>query len=290
MLQNGATFADGKVGQAFSFDGVDAFVEVPDNALWTFGDDPFTIDLWVNFREVPNRAPFVDHNEGPFNTNKWVFWFDNIGHGIAGPALRFHINSPSLGPLDPVIAPWSPNTGQWYHVAVTRNGSTYTLYIDGVQVATNIDTHTIPDANVPLSIGQSEHQYFFNGLIDEVEIYRRALTASEIQAIFNAGSAGKCKEPDNDGDGVPNDEDACPKSDRSTTVVIDGCDSEVTNTVFPSGCTLADLLDDCADKARKHHKFVHCVARLTSTMKRIGIITGQQKDTIQSCAAQADLP
>jgi lectin family protein len=73
-------------------------------------------------------------------------------------------------------------------------------------------------------------------------------------------------------------------------VVIDGCDSEVTNTVFPSGCTLADLLADCADDARKHRKFFHCVARLTRTMKRISIITGQQKDAIRSCAVQADLP
>jgi hypothetical protein len=95
---------------------------------------------------------------------------------------------------------------------------------------------------------------------------------------------------DSDGDGIPNNEDECPDSDRSATVVLDGCDSKVTNTVFPSGCTLADLLADCDDEARKHRKFVHCVARLTHTMKRIGIITGQQKDAIRHCAVQADMP
>jgi len=192
-LKNGATFADGKVGRAFGFNGVNTSVEVPDSALWTFGNASFTIDLWVNFRGVPDRAPFVDHDEGPGETNKWIFWFDNIGHGIPGPALRFHINSPSLGPLDPVIAPWSPNTGQWYHVAVTRNGNTYMLYINGVQVATNTDMQTIPAANVPLSIGEGDQQYFFNGLIDEVEIYQRALSAQEIQSIFNAGRWGNVR-------------------------------------------------------------------------------------------------
>lgn len=95
---------------------------------------------------------------------------------------------------------------------------------------------------------------------------------------------------DSDGDGIPDNEDECPNSNLSAMVVIDGCDSEVTNTVFPSGCTLADLLADCADDARKHRKFFHCVARLTRTMKRISIITGQQKDAIRSCAVQADLP
>ena len=101
---------------------------------------------------------------------------------------------------------------------------------------------------------------------------------------------GRPQAEDVDGDGVPDERDECPHSDRSATVVIGGCDSEVTNTVFPSGCTLADLLADCADHARKPRKFVRCVARLTHTMKRIGIITDQQKDAIRSCAVQADLP
>jgi hypothetical protein len=48
----------------------------------------------------------------------------------------------------------------------------------------------------------------FGSLIDEVEIFSRALSALEIQAIFDAGSAGKCK--DADGDGVNDSEDNCP--------------------------------------------------------------------------------
>ena len=111
-LQNGATFAPGKVGQAFSLDGTDDYVSVPDQSDWTLGDDEFTIDLWVNFKEIPIRAPFVDHNEGPGETNKWIFWYDDIEHrGPGGPALRFHINSPTLGPLDPVISHQQPHLG-----------------------------------------------------------------------------------------------------------------------------------------------------------------------------------
>ena len=49
----------------------------------------------------------------------------------------------------------------------------------GQKVITETDSNTIPDAEVELSIGQSEFQYFFNGLIDEVEIFDRALSASE---------------------------------------------------------------------------------------------------------------
>ena len=54
---NGATFAAGFVtsgnGQAFSFDGFDDFVQVPDNDLWAFGSNDFTIDLWANFNSNP---------------------------------------------------------------------------------------------------------------------------------------------------------------------------------------------------------------------------------------------
>ncbi len=49
-LENGATFASGKVGQAFSLDGEDDFVNVPDNEQLNFATNDFTVDFWVNFR------------------------------------------------------------------------------------------------------------------------------------------------------------------------------------------------------------------------------------------------
>src|SRR3989304_6013682 len=46
-LQNGATFAVGKVGQAFSFDGVDDVVSIPGSSVFDFGTNPFSIDFWL---------------------------------------------------------------------------------------------------------------------------------------------------------------------------------------------------------------------------------------------------
>jgi hypothetical protein len=82
-------------------------------------------------------------------------------------------------------------------------------------------------------------------------------------------------------------EDECPDSDLSATVVIDGCDSGVPNTVFPSGCTIPDLIATCAEGASNHGQFVSCVSHLTNDLKKAGTITGQQKGAIQSCSAQA---
>ena len=96
--------------------------------------------------------------------------------------------------------------------------------------------------------------------------------------------------PDADVDGVPDDVDCEPHSDTSPTVVIDGCDSGVPNTLLANGCTISDLINHAAAAARNHGAFVSAVAHLTNDLKKAGIITGAQKGAIQSCAAGAAIP
>lgn len=96
--------------------------------------------------------------------------------------------------------------------------------------------------------------------------------------------------PDTDLDGVPDNVDCEPNSDLSPTVIIDGCDSGVPNTFFTNGCTISDLINKCAAGARNHGAFVSCVAHLGNDLKKAGVITGNQKGAIQSCAAHARIP
>lgn len=93
-----------------------------------------------------------------------------------------------------------------------------------------------------------------------------------------------------DGDGVPDGLDSCIGSDQSATVVIDGCDSGVGNTVFANGCRISDLIADCAVGATNHGGFVSCVSSLTNTLKSSGVISGREKGAIQRCAAHAAIP
>ncbi|MDY7095318.1 MAG: PA domain-containing protein [Acidobacteriota bacterium] len=95
---------------------------------------------------------------------------------------------------------------------------------------------------------------------------------------------------DSDGDGLPNIEDACPSSDLGSTVVIDGCDSGVTNTLLADGCSITDLILACADGAGNHGAFVSCAAQVGNDLKRAGVISGRDKGQIQSCAASSSLP
>jgi hypothetical protein len=93
-----------------------------------------------------------------------------------------------------------------------------------------------------------------------------------------------------DGDVVPDGRDQCLGSSRNETVVIDGCNSGVTNTTFSTGCRISDQINDCAVGAGNHGGFVSCVAHLTNDLKKSGVITNQQKGDIQSCAGRARIP
>jgi hypothetical protein len=84
---------------------------------------------------------------------------------------------------------------------------------------------------------------------------------------------------------VINSIDECSNSNISPTVVIAGCNSGVPNYVLPTGCTIMDLLADCAG-ARNKGQYTKCVAQVTNDLVKWGVITGKEKGAIQSCAAK----
>jgi hypothetical protein len=184
-LENGATYAPGEVGYAFSFNGVDQYVSVPDNPAWGFGTNAFSIDLWANFSAVGGAPAFLANDDGGGSTYKWIFWLN-------GSTLQLHVNTPSGDATYIASYSFSPTVGEWYHIALTRNGSTFLFYVDGSLVSSNTSTVVIPTPDAPLTIGQAEGGFYFSGLLDEIQIYSRALSASEVQAIYQAGTNGMC--------------------------------------------------------------------------------------------------
>jgi PA domain-containing protein len=96
--------------------------------------------------------------------------------------------------------------------------------------------------------------------------------------------------PDADLDGVDSGVDCEPNSDLRPTIIIEACDSGVTNTLFDNGCTISDLIAHIAASSKNHGQFVSGVARLTAALKRQGLITQAQQDAIMSCAGSSSLP
>ena len=164
--------------------GANGYVQVPDNAQWEFNTNAFTIELWANFFITNGQRAMVAHDQGGGVQSKWIFWLDS---GF----LRFHING-AVGVANIGSAPFTPVSNQWYHLALTRQSSNYTFFINGSAVSTNVDTRAVPDAAASLTLGQAEGNFYFNGLLDEVSIYNRALSPLEIQSVYAAGTAGKC--------------------------------------------------------------------------------------------------
>lgn len=184
-LVNGAGFGPGKIGDAFLLNGSNQYVQVPQSNQWDFGSQDFAIDLWVNLNSVPSSTIgepgdiFVAHDVASGGHAKWFF-------ALGGDILNFHINSEANqdGPaLFLAQTPFAPKLHEWYHLAVTRSAGTFTIYVNGAPGSSEFSTSSIPAINAPLTIGEGEGKAFVDGLIDEVHIYNRALSPSEIQAM-----------------------------------------------------------------------------------------------------------
>ncbi|MCK5644914.1 MAG: PKD domain-containing protein, partial [Gammaproteobacteria bacterium] len=176
-------------------DGVNDYVDLGTTQI--IGDDTsFTIEAWINvdsFTTSNKQLPIYGEYYSGSNDVKNYLAVGNTQSGL-GRRVFFDQFLPGGGFLKSTI---QLNTGQWYHVAYTQDGTTRSLYIDGTldNSDTAIETYTgatPDDIRIGRRGGTATNQRF-DGLIDEVEIFDRALTASEIQSIYNAGFAGKCK-------------------------------------------------------------------------------------------------
>jgi hypothetical protein len=185
-------FAPGEVGQAFSFDG-NGYVSIPDSPLLDSLTTSITIELWLKTDQLTSDWTGIVTK----GNSAW-----QLQATPGANTVDFNV-SVSAGDLS---GSQSINDGQWHHVAGVYDGTNMFLYVDGTLDGSMPATGLIPQNSYPLSIGANtqayvpgcgcnEPGYFFNGLIDEVSIYNRALTASEIQAIYAAGSGGKCNVP-----------------------------------------------------------------------------------------------
>lgn len=180
-IQGAEYVPTGQRGGAYRFTSGKRQMWVPHSPDWRLGDRPFSIALWVNLDQLPNeqREHFmIGHDEGGGGRNKWGFEFFRDG-------LCFHLNGPEVGSHRIAQYRFRPEANRWYHQSMTRNDSGYRLYVDGKCVATDETTVAVPDVSAELTIGQAEG-LGIEGMLDEVMIFERALSAEELKALYDS--------------------------------------------------------------------------------------------------------
>jgi hypothetical protein len=172
----------GRFGGALSFDGVNDWVTVPDaNGLdLTTG---MTIEAWIRPTAIGSLWRTVVLKEQPSSLIYSLY----AGDGLGRPASDVFITSDHG-----FSGPSATALNAWTHLAATYDGTTQRLFVNGVQVATLATTGSIRASTGVLRIGGNGtwNDEWFAGLIDEVRVYNRALTAAEVQADMTVPVTG----------------------------------------------------------------------------------------------------
>jgi hypothetical protein len=180
-LQNGATYEPGMVGTAFSFADGNEAVLIPYSPTNNFSAmSGWTIEAWVNPTSFNNSSYPTIYAQGN--------WDVSLGLYSGTGALESWINNANR-----LIGATAVPLGQWSHVALVYNGTNRIFYLNGVVAGTGSAPAVTAETDNS-SIGNiiPNDSSSFNGGIDEVSIYNRALSSNEIVGIYLAGSYGKC--------------------------------------------------------------------------------------------------
>ena len=180
-LVNGPFWITGKINGSLSFDGVDDYVSV---TLSSAPGIPYSISLWVKPQRLSTTEEIISF--GPISVSNYPRFFWNLSNKIlmqGGPGAYVYSAK--------VFS--SSDLNKWWHVVFVIPSSvvsTWNLYING---ATSNGSSYDDSSNVSpptnLRIGREySGNYPFSGSIDEVRIYNRALSAAEVQALYNAGT------------------------------------------------------------------------------------------------------
>ncbi|MEW6302149.1 MAG: choice-of-anchor D domain-containing protein [Verrucomicrobiota bacterium] len=190
-LNGDTTYATGKVGNAFSFDGSGDFISVPDASSLDLSGS-FTIEGWIQIPDYAGHYPIVTKqpNDGGFSNYPGNYEF-RVQQTTGLLLLGFSDSSQNnVFSLSTNALP----TGTLIHVAGVYDSSAQKLrlYVNGVLDSDTSTSGMTPQVNSnPLLIGKRVDGLYFKGLIDELTIYNTALSQTEIQSIYGAGTLGK---------------------------------------------------------------------------------------------------
>jgi RHS repeat-associated protein len=206
IVTNGISYTAGKIGTAFKFDGTNGFIQVLDAP--DLDPTNLTIEAWVRFSSLNSKT-----NGGAPPGEQFIINKPNVQTGTFHSAyllykwrngsvdnFEFEVDSTNGTPFY-VTSSVSIQTNVWYHVAGVRGSNYVQLFVNGQPTSRTTVSFAQNYGNEPLTFGSSGEASIwegkFEGSLDEVSLYNRALSTNEIVAIYAAGTngLGKCLLP-----------------------------------------------------------------------------------------------
>ena len=203
VAQGNVTYEPGLVGKAFGLDGHTAYLKIPASpALDVGAGDGLTITGWIRpsaFDETPGhgaRGPIIEWDS---DTNDGVSLWANGGNSLSASLKTPTADGRTTG-LQTVNG--TLHSGQWQLVAFTydKSSGAATLYIDGVAVKSENFGSVRAETTYPINIGRRTGQPIgngdsFGGLVDQLALFNRALSAAEIIDIYEEVPLPKRHDP-----------------------------------------------------------------------------------------------
>jgi sialidase-1 len=175
----GASVGAGRFGGGLVMDGVNDYVRIPYNKAQLVGAGDFTWSAWINY--------------GSSTANQAILWLG--GMGTTAPQVwlrgepanhRLIATMTTVNGTKSISSTSAYNDQSWHHVVLERTGGQLLMFVDGAQVATGPDVAGSVSETVSFQFQVGERldgAFHFAGTLDEVRVYSRALSATELTAL-----------------------------------------------------------------------------------------------------------
>ena len=195
-LFGGLSYTNGKVNQALSFDGIDDYATAPAGSTDIGSGDGFTVECWIEPHNVNAPHTLLEWNNGSgFGVHLWL-----SVPGYGGPGSLFANITGTNGSQHIFTSAAGILTSNLQHIALTynRTSGVARFYRNGGEVGAQSIGNFRPQTTYALYVGRRPSTggpVYYQGVLDELAMYRRALTGAEILSIYLAGSNGKSCQP-----------------------------------------------------------------------------------------------
>lgn len=156
-------------GASVLFDGSGDYISAASSSSFGLSSDPFTIELWarVSGSQLQNYPCIALSSSGSFTANVWALCWNHLSKPNVVSFFAYNY-SESVALL---AGTTNINDGSWHHIAVTRDGNTFRLFIDGVLEDTETSSIAVSGSSSELLIGGSSTSFLqYSGHVDEFRI------------------------------------------------------------------------------------------------------------------------